>query len=81
MDYQTYSSHTTGFDGEGQITSAIGYVTSEDLPILYTLEGHGEKEMDSTIKEDIEKANMDIQIFPRMRRMPSLITLKMVEKR
>lgn len=61
MDYQTYSSQTTGFDGEGQITSAIGYVTSEDLPILYTLEGHGEKEMDSTIKEDIEKANMDIQ--------------------
>ena len=57
----TYSSQTTGFDGEGQITSAIGYVTSEDLPILYTLEGHGEKEMDSTIKEDIEKANMDIQ--------------------
>ena len=61
IDYQTYSSQTTGFDGEGQITSAIGYVTSEDLPILYTLEGHGEKEMDSTIKEDIEKANMDIQ--------------------
>ena len=61
MDYQTYSSQTTGFDGEGQITSAIGYVTSEDLPILYTLEGHGEKEMDSTIKEDIEKANIDIQ--------------------
>ena len=61
MDYQTYSYQTTGFDGEGQITSAIGYVTSENLPILYTLEGHGEKEMDSTIKEDIEKANMDIQ--------------------
>ena len=57
----TTISQTTGFDGEGQITSAIGYVTSEDLPILYTLEGHGEKEMDSTIKEDIEKANMDIQ--------------------
>ena len=61
MDYQTYSYQTTGFDGEGQITSAIGYVTSEDLPVLYTLEGHGEKEMDSSIKEDIEKANMDIQ--------------------
>lgn len=61
LDYQTYSYQTTGFDGEGQITSAIGYVTSEDLPILYTLEGHGELDMDSSIKEDIEKANMDIQ--------------------
>ena len=62
IDYQTYSSQTTGFRRvKVRITSAIGYVTSEDLPILYTLEGHGEKEMDSTIKEDIEKANMDIQ--------------------
>ena len=61
MDYQTYSSQTTGFDGEGQITSAIGYVTSENLPGLYTVEGHGEKDMDSSVKEDIEKANMDIK--------------------
>ena len=61
IDYQTYSSQTTGFDGEGQITSAIGYVTSENLPVLYTVEGHGEKDMDSSVKEDIEKANMDIK--------------------
>ena len=61
IDYQTYSSQTTGFDGEGQITSAIGYVTSDNLPVLYTVEGHGEKDMDSSVKEDIEKANMDIK--------------------
>ena len=61
IDYQTYSSQTTGFDGEGQITSAIGYVTSENLPVLYTVEGHGEKDMDSSVKENIEKANMDIK--------------------
>ena len=54
IDYQTYSSQTTGFDGEGQITSA-------NLPVLYTVEGHGEKDMDSSVKEDIEKANMDIK--------------------
>lgn len=61
MDYNTYSYQTTGFDGEGQITSAIAYVTTENLPVLYTLEGHGEKELDNTIKEDIEKANMEIK--------------------
>jgi ABC-2 type transport system permease protein len=61
FDYTTYSYQTTGFDGEGQITSAIGYVTSENLPVMYTLEGHGEVDLDSTIKEDIEKANIDIQ--------------------
>ena len=61
IDYNTYSYQTTGFDGEGQITSAIGYVTSEELPILYTLEGHGEISLDSTLKDSIEKANMEIQ--------------------
>lgn len=61
MDYNTYSYTTTGFDGEGQITSAIAYVTSENLPVLYTLSGHGEKELDSTIQEDIEKSNIEIK--------------------
>ena len=61
IDYNTYQSSITGFDGEGQIDSAISYVTSEDLPVLYTLDGHGEKDLDSTLQEDIQKANIDIK--------------------
>ena len=61
IDYNTYSYTTSGFDGEGQITSAISYVTSDNLPVLYTLDGHGEKSLDSTLQEDIEKANMEIK--------------------
>ena len=61
VDYNTWQQTTTGFDGEGQIRSAIGYVTSEDLPIMYTLSGHGEKDLDSSFKEDIQKANIDIK--------------------
>lgn len=61
VDYNTYSYNTTGFDGEGQITSAIAYVTSEDLPVLYNLEGHGEQDLDAVIKEDIEKSNIEIK--------------------
>lgn len=61
LDYNTYSYQTTGFDGEGQITSAIGYVTSENLPVLYTLEGHGEKSLSTDMKDSIEKANIDVQ--------------------
>lgn len=61
FDYNSYSYSTTGFDGEGQIDSAIAYVVSEDLPIIYTLDGHGEKEISSTLKEDIEKANIEIK--------------------
>ena len=61
LDYNTYSYQTTGFDGEGQITSAIGYVTSENLPVLYTLEGHGEKTLSTDLKDSIEKANIDVK--------------------
>lgn len=61
FDYTTYQSNTTGFDGEGQIDSAISYVTSEDLPIIYTLEGHEELEFNSSLTESLEKANYDVQ--------------------
>lgn len=60
-DYYTGSGSTTGFDGEGQIDSAIAYVTSENLPILYSLEGHGELEINSSLKESLERANYQIK--------------------
>lgn len=61
VNYQTYSSEVTGFDGEGQITSAINYVTSDSMPVMYTLEGHDEAAMSDTLKDTIQKANIDIQ--------------------
>ena len=48
-------------DGEGQLTSAINYVISEDMPVLYTLEGHDEVSMGTAMTETIQKANIDIQ--------------------
>ena len=61
MDYNTYSYTTTGFDGEGQIDSAISYVTSENLPCFIHWTDMVEKELDSTLQEDIQKANIDIK--------------------
>nr|WP_297934334.1 GldG family protein [uncultured Blautia sp.] len=61
INYSTYSQQVTGFDGEGQLTSALNYVVSEDMPVLYTLEGHEEASMSETMKETIQKANIDIQ--------------------
>lgn len=61
INYNTYSQQVTGFDGEGQLTSAINYVISENMPVLYTLEGHDEAAMSKTMKETIQKANIDIQ--------------------
>ena len=61
VDYTTYQTNTTGFDGEGQIDSAISYVTSENLPVIYTLEGHEELELNSSLTDSLEKANYDVQ--------------------
>ena len=48
------------FDGEGAITSAIDYVTNEDQPQLYLLEGHGEEEIPETLREQLAKENVEI---------------------
>lgn len=61
INYQTYSQEVTGFDGEGQLTSAINYVVSDNMPVLYNLEGHDESSMSATMKETIEKANIEIK--------------------
>lgn len=60
-DYYTGSSSTTDFDGEGQIDSAISYVTTEDLPVIYTLEGHGEVEMGTQMTDNLERANYQVE--------------------
>lgn len=63
-DYSTYyyyyyyygEEYLDVFAGESQLTSAIGYVTSDDLPIMYILTGHGE----SGVSDDVLDAiNMD----------------------
>ncbi len=61
-DASMYSySYNTSFDGEGAITSAIDYVVSEELPQLYLLEGHGEAALPSTLSEQMEKENLEMQ--------------------
>ena len=56
-------SYDVSFDGEGAITSAIDYVVSEDLPKLYMLEGHGEEDLPSAFREQLEKENTDWSTF------------------
>ena len=57
-DMYSYS-YNTSFDGEGAITSAIDYVVSEELPQVYVLEGHGEKELPATFSDQMEKETME----------------------
>ena len=60
-DYYSYTYYTSGFDGEGAITSAIDYVVSDELPNMYLLEGHGEAELPSTLAEQFDKENVKTQ--------------------
>jgi len=60
VNYETYQSQTTGYDGEGQLTSAISYVTSDSSIMLYQVEGHGEQALPSSLTSSIEKENIDL---------------------
>lgn len=60
-DYQYYTSTITGYDGEGQITSALDYVTGDDMPKMYITEGHGEYALSNTFIAAVEKENMDYE--------------------
>ena len=53
-DLYSYT-YNTSFDGEGAITSAIDYVTTEDLPQLYVVEGHGEQELPATFSDQMKR--------------------------
>lgn len=62
MDYYSYSYETTTtFAGENAITNAIHYVTSENLPKVYVLSGHGEQELSDDITDMIKQDNMEYE--------------------
>ena len=57
VDYNTYETIISGYDGEGQITSALAYVTSDDTPMIYITEGHGEYSLSTSFKDGLAKLN------------------------
>ena len=61
-DYTNYyydGTYEVSFAGESAITSAIDYVTSEDLPKVYALTGHGELDLSSTFQTALEQENIE----------------------
>ena len=61
INMYTGTYNATDFDGEGAITSALDYVTREELPKLYLLEGHGEAELPESFREQLEKENIELE--------------------
>lgn len=56
--YYTTGTTSTQFAGESELTSAIDYVTNEDLPVVYTLTGHGESDLPTELSEGAEGENL-----------------------
>ncbi len=60
-DYSNY--YTTGqisyeFAGEEELTSAIDYVVNDDLPVVYTLTGHGEASLPTSLSDGMDGDNI-----------------------
>lgn len=66
VDYSTYTQSVSGYDAEGQVDSAIAYVTSENLPRLYALTGHGEESIGSNFTAALAKLNCEYESLDLM---------------
>ena len=63
--YNTYQA--VAIDAEGQLTSAINYVTSEEENTLYLLDGHGESALGTTASDAISKSNIETETLNLMK--------------
>jgi ABC-2 type transport system permease protein len=59
--YQMTGQQSYTFAGESKITNAIDYVTTESLPTIYTLTGHGETALSSELISAIQDDNFSIK--------------------
>lgn len=51
----------TAFDADGQLTSAVAYVTSEVSPKVYLLSGHSETALSETLSKMVQKNNVETE--------------------
>ena len=49
------------FQGEGKLTAAIRYVTSDDAPALYYLTGHGEYGVSASVRDAMALENLRVE--------------------
>lgn len=61
VNYQTYAVDTkNSFAGESRITSALEYVTTDNLPTVYVLTGHNETALTQTMQNYIKDDNIAV---------------------
>lgn len=60
MAYYYGNTEPTSFDAEGQLTSAVNYVTSENSKKVYQTTGHGEATFSSSVTDLMDKAGLEL---------------------
>lgn len=60
-DYSTFEDEIIGTDAEGQVVSAIMYVTAEDVPKFYMLLGHNELMFEDTFLNALIRENVSYE--------------------
>ncbi|XCP85417.1 GldG family protein [Roseburia hominis] len=67
IEYDQYSYYTTGqmsetsFDGEGQLTGAVNYVTSDSVKKIYRTSGHGEETFSTSVTDLFSRNNLETE--------------------
>jgi len=61
IDYSTYTQSISGYDGEGQVVSAINYVLSDEMPKAYFITGHDEVALDASFADALDKQNITLE--------------------
>lgn len=61
FDQNTFQMYTVGIDVEGKLISAIQYVTTPDIPVLYYTVGHEENEVGAVYKDTMDRMNITIK--------------------
>jgi len=64
LNYYQYGITPTGtqtFAAENEFTSALDYVTTDLLPTLYALQGHGESALSASVKGYIDMENIELK--------------------
>ncbi len=60
-DYDYLTQTITGFSAESYVTNAIQYVTLEETPTLYELDGHNEAKLNADYVEYLQYANYEVE--------------------
>lgn len=61
FDQNTFQFYTVGIDVEGKLISAIQYVTTPDIPMIYYTVGHEENEVGPVYKDTMDRMNISMQ--------------------